>query len=154
PERNFYRSYWPVWKQIIGSCKERLPLRAGQTRDNVTKDWKDTMATSEKLLVTGASGHLGKKVITLIRESHPDQALIATTRKPERLAPQAGEKLDVRVADFDDPATLDVAFRGASRLLLISTDKIGRRTQQHKNAIDAAKRAGVRHIIYTSLQGA
>jgi NAD(P)H dehydrogenase (quinone) len=106
------------------------------------------------LLVTGASGHLGRLVLRkLLAKKTGD--IIATTRTPENLADLTQRGVNVRMASFDDDvATLASVFSGAERLLLISTDTIdaqSTRQRQHKNAIDAAKRAGVRHIVYTSL---
>ncbi|WP_342381048.1 SDR family oxidoreductase [Myxococcus stipitatus] len=110
-------------------------------------------ASSPTLLVTGASGQLGRRVVELLLESHHGP-LIVTTRAPAKLADLAARGVIVRKADFDDAASLDAAFAGAQRLLLISTDALdvpGRRITQHQNAVDAARRAGVRHIVYTSL---
>ena len=105
--------------------------------------------TTEKLLVTGASGHLGRLVLTaLLREKAAN--IIATSRSVEKLNEFAKQGVEVRPADFEDYNSLVAAFRGADRLLLISTDAIGARIEQHKNAINAAKEAGVKHIIYTS----
>lgn len=108
---------------------------------------------SQTLLVTGASGHLGQRVLELLLESG-EKNIIATTRTPEKLAAFAARGVTVRAADFDDTASLVAAFTGADRLLLISTDALdrpGRRLQQHQNAVAAAKTAGVKHILYTSL---
>lgn len=107
------------------------------------------MNNSETLLVTGASGHLGKLVLDTLLKG-PKRKIIATTRNPERLAEYAGRGVIVRAADFNNAPSLDEAFKEADRLLLISTDAIGSRISQHKNAIEAAKRAGIKHIIYTS----
>ncbi len=108
------------------------------------------------LLVTGASGQLGRRVIAHLLQSQkvPPQRIIATTRKPESLADLAAQGIVVRKADFEDPASLATAFAGADRLLLISTDALdrpGRRLEQHRNAIDAAAKAGVKHVVYTSM---
>jgi NAD(P)H dehydrogenase (quinone) len=105
------------------------------------------------LLITGASGQLAGLVLERLIEQQLNSPLIATSRTLEPLQPYALKGVEVRHADFDDPATLPVAFAGAERLLLISTDAIavpGQRQQQHRNAIDAAVQAGVRHIVYTS----
>lgn len=112
--------------------------------------------TQQPILVTGASGHLGRSVLHhLLHTEHiaPHQ-IIATTRNTASLADFSALGVDVRQADFDTPETLAKAFAGAKRLLLISTDAIdapGRRLQQHRQAIDAAIAAGIEHVVYTSL---
>ncbi len=105
------------------------------------------------LLVTGASGHLGRRVLELLLDSYSG-GIIATTRTPEKLADFAKRGVTVRYADFDQPASLREAFTGADRLLIISTDAVsvpGQRLNQHRNAVAAAEQAGVKHVIYTSL---
>lgn len=111
------------------------------------------MASSTPLLVTGASGQLGRRVLELLLEAKVGP-IIATTRKPESLAAFAARGVEVRRADFDSPSGLVAAFRGAQRALLISTDALdqpGRRVAQHQVAIKALQEAGVRHVVYTSL---
>ncbi|HVK78235.1 MAG TPA: SDR family oxidoreductase [Kofleriaceae bacterium] len=110
--------------------------------------------SSEILLVTGASGHLGRRVLDTLLARSPAPRLIATTRTPEALAAYAARGVEVRRADFDDPATLGPAFAGATRALLISTDVIdrpGRRITQHRNAVAALAASTVGHVVYTSL---
>ncbi len=105
------------------------------------------------LLVTGASGHLGRHVIELLLELQTGK-IIATTRTPEKLADFGDRGVIVRHADFERPDSLTEAFSGADRLLLISTDAVGvpgQRLNQHHNAIKAAEQVGVSHIVYTSL---
>jgi NAD(P)H dehydrogenase (quinone) len=104
------------------------------------------------LLVTGAAGHLGRAVVELLLGA--GQRVIAGTRDPSRVADLASKGAVVRKLDLDDPDTLPDAFLGVDRVLLVSTDRVGSRVQQHKNGITAAARAGVRHIAYTSLLGA
>lgn len=109
-------------------------------------------ANKPTLLVTGAGGHLGRRVAELLIEANAG-TLIATTRHPEKLADLAARGVDVRHADFDDPNSLAAAFAGADRLLLISTDALhapGLRLGQHRNAVAAALGAGVGHVVYTS----
>lgn len=111
---------------------------------------------SPTLLVTGASGPLGRRVIAHLLQTHgvPAGKIIATTRKPEALADLAAQGVQVRRADFEDPASLVAAFTGAQRLLLISTDAVdrpGRRLAQHQAAVAAAVQAGVQHVVYTSM---
>lgn len=105
------------------------------------------------LLVTGAAGQLGRRVVELLLEAQAGP-IIATTRTPEKLADLAARGVTVRQADFDKPESLATAFAGAERLLLISTDAFdgaGRRVGQHRNAINAAVAAGVKHVVYTSI---
>jgi NAD(P)H dehydrogenase (quinone) len=110
---------------------------------------------ADKLLVTGASGHLGRLVLDKLLERGIEAgSIIATTRDPAKLADYAAKGVEVRKADFDDTANLVEAFKGASRLALISTDALddkGTRRRQHVNAVEAAKAAGVKHIVYTSM---
>lgn len=111
---------------------------------------------TDTLLVTGASGHFGQRVIERLLESGHHQ-IIATTRHPEKLAHFSDQGVTVRQADFDAPDALPEAFAGADRLLLVSTDAVdrpGRRIEQHTNAVSAAKTAGVQHILYTSIHNA
>ena len=115
-----------------------------------------TQTTQSTLLVTGASGHFGRRVVELLLE-HGASAIIATTRSPEKLADLAARGVTVRAADFEDGAGLAKAFAGADRLLLISTDAVddkGTRLRQHQNAVKAAAEAGVKHVVYTSLTNA
>ena len=100
--------------------------------------------------LTGASGYLGRLVVKHLLTWVPANQVIATTRHPEQLADIAAQGVVVRYADFSDPATLPAAFAGATRLLLISTEVVGRRVAEHKAAIAGAVAAGVSHILYTS----
>jgi NAD(P)H dehydrogenase (quinone) len=112
---------------------------------------------TETLLVTGASGQLGHGVIRYLLDTHkiPPARIIATTRNPESLADLAASGVVVRAADFNDAASLETAFKGADKVLIISTGdldlKSGRRLKQHENAVAAAKNAGVSHLLYTSM---
>jgi NAD(P)H dehydrogenase (quinone) len=108
------------------------------------------------LLITGASGHLGRRVAELLLDAGQHR-IVLTTRTPAKLADLAARGAIVRAADFDDSASLATAFAGVDRLLLISTDALdqpGRRLAQHLAAIAAAAHARVRHIVYTSLVNA
>lgn len=105
------------------------------------------------LLVTGASGHLGRRVLELLLEG-PHGTIIAATRTPENLAAFAARGVVVRQADFSDPASLTTAFAGVDRLLLISTDSFDQRLERHIAAVKAADEVGVRHILYTSIPNA
>lgn len=110
------------------------------------------MANQPVLLVTGASGHLGRRAAELLLEAKAGK-VIAGTRDPSKISDLAAKGAELRKVDFDDPALAE-GFKGVERLLLISTDaldKPGRRLAQHKAAIEAAKKAGVKHIVYTSM---
>jgi len=104
-----------------------------------------------RIVITGASGHFGRIVADGLLERVDPADLILVTRHPDALAAYAARGADVRAGDFDDPASLPAAFAGGDRLLLISTDAVGRRVRQHGDAIDAAAAAGVRHVVYTSI---
>jgi NAD(P)H dehydrogenase (quinone) len=106
------------------------------------------------IIVTGASGSFGRAAAQLLLERIAPSQLILTTRKPEQLADFAACGVTVRKADFDHPDSLPAAFAGGDRMLLISTARVGSRVQQHENAARAAVKAGVRHIVYTSLLNA
>lgn len=111
--------------------------------------------SDETILVTGAGGHLGRLVIEellALRKSGEATKLVAGTRNPAELAHLEARGVEVRRVDFDDQTSLDSAFTGVTRLLLISTNVFGPpRQRQHLAAIDAAKRAGVSHVTYTSM---
>jgi NAD(P)H dehydrogenase (quinone) len=102
------------------------------------------------IVITGASGHLGRSTAELVLDRVPASEVILTTRHPEALSDFAERGATVRQADFDRPETLAEAFAGGERLLLISADVVGRRMAQHRAAIEAAREAGVRHVAYTS----
>ncbi|QND47507.1 SDR family oxidoreductase [Rhizobium lusitanum] len=111
---------------------------------------------SSTLLVTGAAGQLGQRVIHHLLETYKvaPGRIIAATRSPEKLADLAAKGVVTRKADFDDTATLPAAFAGVDRLLIISTDALavpGLRLKQQTAAVEAAKQAGVKHILYTSM---
>jgi NAD(P)H dehydrogenase (quinone) len=103
------------------------------------------------IVVSGAAGHLGRLVVAELLERVPAERIVAATRTPDDLHDLAARGVQIRVADFDEPDTLPAAFDGADRLLLISTDAVGRRVPQHKAAVEAAVTAGVGHLIYTSV---
>ena len=111
---------------------------------------------SETLLVTGATGKLGRLVLDelLAAGKVAPADIIATSRDTEKLADYAAKGVQTRAADFDDAASLDAAFKGADRILIISTDALdepGKRLRQHLSAVAAAKKAGAKHILYTSM---
>ena len=102
------------------------------------------------LIVTGASGHLGRLVADALLERVDPAEVVLVTRHPRSLRDLADRGASVRHGDFDDRGSLAEAFAGGDRALLISTLAVGRRTAQHRAAIEAASAAGVRHLVYTS----
>jgi NAD(P)H dehydrogenase (quinone) len=102
--------------------------------------------------ITGASGHLGRRVAEILLSEHgvAPADLVLVTRSPDKLADLAAEGAQVRHGDFEDPASLQSAFAGAEKVLIVSTNRIGARVPGHKGAIDAAVAAGARSIAYTS----
>jgi NAD(P)H dehydrogenase (quinone) len=108
-----------------------------------------------KMLVTGATGKLGSKVVETLLKSVPASDLAVSVRNPEKAEGLRARGVDVRHGDFDRPETLDTAFAGIDRLLIISADGDNdTRIRQHAHAVAAAERAGVKFIAYTSLVNA
>ncbi|WP_323016209.1 NAD(P)H-binding protein [Castellaniella sp.] len=100
------------------------------------------------IALTGSTGQLGRLVIHALQSRAPSQSLVALARTPSKAADLG---VAVRQADYDRPETLAVALAGVDTLLLISANELGKRTEQHRHVIDAAKQAGVSRIVYTSL---
>jgi len=103
-----------------------------------------------RIIVTGAAGHLGRLVATRLLDRLEPEDVILVTRRPQALREFAARGVAVRYGDFDDPAGLADGLAGGDRMLLISTDAVGRRVRQHRTAIDAAVAAGVAHVVFTS----
>lgn len=101
--------------------------------------------------ITGASGPLGRTVAGLVLQHIDPGEVVLTSRTTAALDDLAARGAQVRQADFDDPSSLAVAFEGVDRLLLVSTDKVGARLDQHRAAVAAATKAGVAHVVYTSI---
>src|SRR5688572_1946222 len=101
------------------------------------------MATTERIVVTGATGQLGRLVIAELQRIAPTSHLIALVRDARRAADLADRGVELREASYDDAKAVAVALTGAQRVLLISSSEVGRRTPQHANVVKAAKAAGV-----------
>ncbi|KQS97954.1 MULTISPECIES: SDR family oxidoreductase [unclassified Rhizobium] len=111
---------------------------------------------SETLLVTGATGKLGSLVLDELLASGKvaPSDIIATSRDASKLAAYVAKGVQTRSASFDDAASIEAAFHGADRILIISTDALdepGKRLRQHLTAVAAAEKAGAKHILYTSM---
>ena len=105
----------------------------------------------ETIMVTGASGHLGHLIINALLKTLPASQIVAGARKTAKASDLVARGIVVREVDYDHPETLDKAFAGIDTLLLISSNEVGKRVSQHKAVIEAAKRAGVKLLAYTSL---
>lgn len=97
------------------------------------------------------SGQLGRLAIQFLLSRHPAARIVAIARDPAKIADLAEAGVQVRQGDYDRPDTLDAALAGVERLLLVSSSEIGKRAPQHQAVIDAAIRAGVGLVAYTSL---
>ena len=105
----------------------------------------------DKIVISGASGGLaGETIRALLMRGVKLADLVLVTRTPEKLSSFSTNGASVRLGDFDKPETLEPAFAGGRQLLLVSTSGSGDRVAQHTNAIFAARKAGIRHIVYTS----
>ena len=100
------------------------------------------------IAITRANGQLGRLVVAELKTRLPADELVALARSPGKAE---GLGIQVRQADYEVPVTLASALAGVDTLLLISSSEVGRRTPQHRNVIEAAKQAGVKHIVYTSV---
>jgi NAD(P)H dehydrogenase (quinone) len=101
-----------------------------------------------KIGITGATGQLGRIVIEELKRKVPSYQIVALSRSKEKAA-QLG--VEFRAFDYNEPGNMAEALKGIDKLLLISGSEIGKRIEQHKNVIEAAKKAGVGLIVYTSL---
>lgn len=103
------------------------------------------------IVTTGAGGKLGRLVAEALAERGATAEVTLTTRSPEKIADLAAQGFRTAKADYDDPAGMEAAFAGAEVLLLVSADGPNEpRKHQHRAAIDAAKRARVQRVVYTS----
>lgn len=104
------------------------------------------------IVITGATGQLGRLVIDqLLAAQVPAADLVAAVRDPAKATDLAARGVQVRQADYNQPATLAAAFAGADRLLLISSSEVGQRLAQHRAVIEASQHAGVGRLVYTSV---
>ncbi|MEU0103676.1 SDR family oxidoreductase [Streptomyces sp. NPDC006267] len=105
------------------------------------------------IVVTGATGALGRLVVDALLATAPASEVVAVVRDKEKAAALAARGVELRIADYDRPETLTGAFRAGDRVLLISGSAVGRRVPQHAAVIDAAKVAGVAQLAYTGILG-
>lgn len=103
------------------------------------------------IVVTGATGQLGQLVIKALLKKVPASNIVAAVRNVDKSKDIAALGVQVRHADYSQPATWEGALKGADKVLLISSSEIGQRAKQHRAVIDAAKKAGVKLLAYTSV---
>ena len=104
------------------------------------------------VMVTGASGALGRQVVEFLLERLPPDRVAALARRPESLDDLARRGVSVRGGDYHDPERLEPAFHGVDKLLLVSATAFTDAQAAHRGVIHAARAAGVRHLHYTAIQ--
>ena len=109
------------------------------------------MTASENIVVTGASGQLGRLVVADLLRATPEPHVIGIVRNPTVAKELADRGVEPRVARYEDDGAVAAGLAGADKVLLISSSEARRRTWQHRHVIDAAKAAGVRLFVYTSI---
>lgn len=105
------------------------------------------------IVVTGATGALGRLVVEQLLATVPASEVVAVVRDEKKAAALAARGIELRVADYDRPESFKDVFRAGDRVLLISGSEVGRRVPQHTAVIDAAKAAGVAQLAYTGVLG-
>jgi len=103
------------------------------------------------IAITAATGQLGRLVLERLATLSVSEPIVAIVRNPSKASDLAAKGVTVRRGDYTDPASLDQAFAGVDKLLLISSSEVGQRAVQHRNAVEAAKRQKVKFLAYTSI---
>jgi len=107
------------------------------------------------IVITGATGQLGRHVVeALLERNVPAGDIVATGRSVEKLADFAERGVTVQEMDYENPASVAAALKGATKVLLISSSAVGQRVAQHRTVIEAAKAEGVKLLAYTSIANA
>ncbi|MER6797268.1 NAD(P)H-binding protein, partial [Amycolatopsis mediterranei] len=107
------------------------------------------------IVITGGTGKLGSRIVGRLLERVPAAEIGVSVRDPARAADLAARGVRVRRGDFADPGSLAEAFEGAAQVLVVSTDELGEQAvAHHVAAIEAARSAGAKRVLYTSHQGA
>lgn len=106
------------------------------------------------IVITGATGHLGRLVVEQLLQKVSAQEVAVVVRNVEKASDFARLGVQVRAGDYNRPESLTTAFQGATKVLLISGNELGKRTEQHKNVVAAVKASGAKFLVYTSILGA
>ena len=106
------------------------------------------------IAITGATGNLGREVVRLLLKRVAAPEIVAVVRSAGKAQDLAALGMSVREADYSKPETLTAAFTGAEKVLLISSSEVGQRIPQHIAVVDAAKKAGAKLLVYTSILSA
>ncbi len=101
-----------------------------------------------KILVTGASGHIGRKTLQHLLKRTPANSLVGLARDPAKAASLAAEGIEIRQGDYVDYPGLVGAFADVDKLMMVSATAFSDRNRQHQNVINAARQAGVKHIVF------
>lgn len=104
------------------------------------------------ILVTGATGPFGQAAIEFIlRKGVPANSIAAFVRNRDKAAGLHAKGINLRIGNYDDSTSLAEAMKGVDRLLFVSGSELERRMEQHENVVAAARKSGVKHIVYTSV---
>jgi len=103
------------------------------------------------IVVTGATGQLGRHVVRQLLEKVPATEIAVAVRNPGKAEGYAAQGITVLEADYTKPATFETALANADKVLLISSSEVGQRAAQHRAVVEAAKKAGVKHLVYTGI---
>jgi NAD(P)H dehydrogenase (quinone) len=102
------------------------------------------------ILVTGATGHLGSAAVSQLLKNTAANNIVAFARDENKAKYLRGKGIEVRIGSYDDIPSLDLAMQGIEKVLMISSNG-QTRLQQHKNVLAAAKKARIKHIVYTGI---
>ena len=105
-----------------------------------------------KILITGATGQLGKEVADALLKTVDPSAIAVLARDASKAADLKARGVEIRIGDYSDYTSLVNAFKGIDKLYFVSGSDIPSRVEQHRNVVKAAKEAGVKHVVYTSFQ--
>lgn len=106
----------------------------------------------DKILITGATGNLGKSVIKQLLKKVSAENIAVLIRNADKMEDFKNEGIEVRIGDYTNYPSLVTAFKGIDKLFFISGSEFDGRTKQHENVVNAAKETGIQHVVYTSFQ--